>query len=635
MNPHPLPLVLRIVLLPTLLFSTASAQADSASPPAVNSLVSQAAAGQAADGWSYRPAISADGQVIVFSSSAADLVPSDRNGIWDVFARDLLSGKTERISETGQGVEADGSSGNWSPPAISGDGRYVVFTSLADNLVPGDENGVADVFLRDRVTGELALVSHRRDGRSANGWSDWPAISPDGRFISFTSLADNLTPGDSNHARDIFRYDRVSGQIERVSLAANGSQAVQGSGWISAISNDGGFIAFTSLSPSLVPGSASRFWQVYLRDVSAGQTHLISLSLAGAPGDGHSGYPGPLSISADGALVAFASQATNLVNADTNNHTDIFVRDWRSGQTRRSSVDTQGAEAAGVCLYPALSPDGRYITFSCLAALEPGDDNGAWDVYLRDRINHTTLRISIGLNGKGGNQNSGLWGPAPVSQDGRFVAFASQAGNLVPGDANQQWDVYRADLSVLRGARVVAEARKDIGMPYCQPSQSDTRACAKTGGCDGPYHGFNCGMCTDVVLDAASTGGGLDIQTAQGQDAADHPEHQYINGGPRSAHDLWQYFQYTGQALPANTPLRPGDAVFFDWNSDGIVEHAALVSQVWPDGRPKNLVDASGKLADNPAGLAKEMPWAPYDAQGWVGSARLGGLSGILPAIGN
>jgi Tol biopolymer transport system component len=600
------------------------------------SLISQASGGQAAAGWSYRPALSADGRTVAFASSAADLVPGDSNGAWDVFARDLSTGQLTRVSETASGVTADGSSGSWSSIVLSANGRYAAFASLADNLVPGDRNIAADVFLKDRQTGALTLVSHNLNGSPADGWSDWPAISADGRYVTFTSLATNLvsTP-PPGRTHQIYRFDRETGEVKLVSLTSTGAPAAQGAGWASAVSADGAAVVFTSQSQDVLPTSPSRFWQVYLRDLKQGQTLLVSRSLAGAPGDRSSGYPGSLAISDDGNLVAFASQATNLVNEDTNEHTDVFVWDRGTGLVRRSSVDTDGTQAAGDCFYPAISPEGRYVSFTCLAGVEKGDDNGAWDVFLRDRLNHVTLRLSTAPGLKGGNQHSGLWGPSPVSADGRSVAFASAASNLAGGDRNANWDVYLADLALLRGERMVAEARKDIGMPYCTILQSDTRACGNGSECGGPYHGFYCGVCTDVVIDAANAGGGVDLVMAQSQDMAEHPDHRYEMGGARSANDLWLYFRYTGQTLPAGEPYRPGDAVFFDWNQDGWVEHVALVSQVTADGQPKTLLDAPGELKGNPGGLANEFPWQPFEADALVGRARLGGTTGILPQIGS
>ena len=172
-------------------------------------------------------------------------------------------------------------------------------------------------------------------------------------------------------------------------------------------------------------------------------------------------------------------------------------------------------------------------------------------------------------------------------------------------------------------------------MPYCTVLQSPERGCNRPGGCDGPYHGYRCGVCTDLILDSAWSGAGVDIEMAQAQDAAEHPDHQYLRGGPRSAEDLWRYMKFSGQSLPPSEAYQPGDMVFFDWNQDGLVEHVSLVSQVNPDGSPRNLVDAPGEINGNPAGVASEVAWQAYHTQALAGHARLGGAGGEIPSIGD
>ncbi|MGH8881247.1 MAG: hypothetical protein ACRD0P_28525, partial [Stackebrandtia sp.] len=198
----------------------------SPTPPAATSCenttrVSVASNGSQANDFSENPAISADGRYVTFSSGASNLVPGDTNATYDVFVRDRRTGATSRVSVASDGSQANDTSDG---PAFSADGRYVAFVSLADNLVPGDTNGAHDVFVHDRRTGATSRVSVASDGRQANHASSGPAVSADGRYIAFGSLADNLVPGDTDGWLDVFVHDRETGATTRVSVASDGSQ---------------------------------------------------------------------------------------------------------------------------------------------------------------------------------------------------------------------------------------------------------------------------------------------------------------------------------------------------------------------------------------------------------------------------
>ncbi|MGD9519826.1 MAG: TolB family protein, partial [Armatimonadota bacterium] len=170
--------------------------------------VSVATGGGQANDWSEGPSISADGRYVAFHSSADNLVPGDTNGHEDIFVHDRLTGETTRVSVATGGGQAN--QGSWEP-SISADGRYVAFHNLASNLVPGDTNGSEDVFVHDRVTGQTTRVSVSTGGGQANGESGKPSISADGRYVAFESLASNLVPGDTNGVEDIFVHDRGGG----------------------------------------------------------------------------------------------------------------------------------------------------------------------------------------------------------------------------------------------------------------------------------------------------------------------------------------------------------------------------------------------------------------------------------------
>jgi Tol biopolymer transport system component len=396
--------------------------------------LSVSSAGEQGDGPSAAPAISAEGRFVVFSSSASNLVPGDTNGHIDVFVRDRDSGTTERVSVSSAGEQGNSISGM---PAISADGRYVAFWSQAYNLVPGDTNGYPDVFVRDRVSGTTQRVSMSSAGEQGNYDSLWPSISADGRFVAFMSQASNLVPGDTGYY-DVFVRDRVSGTTERVSVSSAGEQG-NGPSSDPAISADGRFVVFSSSASNLVPGDTNGHIDVFVRDQVSGTTERASVSSAGEQASYYSRDP---AISADGRYVAFWSQAYNLVPGDTDGYNDVFVRDRVSGTTERVSVSTAGEQASYDSWYPAISADGRFVIFSSLASNLVPADTGYDDVFVRDRVSGTTERVSVT---SAGEQGDGPSSDPAISADGRFVVFSSWASNLVPGDTNANCDVFLRD----------------------------------------------------------------------------------------------------------------------------------------------------------------------------------------------
>lgn len=379
--------------------------------------------------------ISADGRYVAFETVAGDLVPGDTNNAWDVFVRDRVNGTTERISVSSAGKQGNSHSDR---PTISADGRYVVFQSEASTLVPGDDNTAYDVFVRDRQTGQTERVSVPNSVPQAYGSSGSPSMSPDGRYVVFDSIAPNLVANDTNGRNDVFLRDRMTGTTTRISLTGSGVQGNADSQH-PAVSADGRFVAFRSTASNLVPGDTNAVDDVFVRDLQKNTTERVSVSSAGVPGDDNSHQP---SISSDGRHVAFHSKATNLLadGADRNGRGDVFVRDRQTGTTERVSVGAGGTEANLVSSGASISADGRYVTFTSLAAtLVPYDTNSAYDVFVRDRLLGTTVRVSVNDAGIQGDDDSSS---AEVSADGRFVVFHSLAANLVPGDTNADNDLF-------------------------------------------------------------------------------------------------------------------------------------------------------------------------------------------------
>lgn len=335
--------------------------------------------------------------------------------------------------------------GRSSTPAVSGDGRFVAFGSAASNLVSGDTNGVEDIFVRDRGTGATLRVSLSSSAAQGNGNSYNPAISDDGNFVAFESDASNLVSGDTNGTRDIFRRDRSSGTTVLVSLSSGGAIG-NGLSSNAAISADGRYVAFSSSASNLVSGDANGAGDIFVRDMVAGTTSRVSLSSSGVEGNGASSTP---AISDDGRYVAFTSWASNLVAGDTNGGYDVFVRDRTTGATTRESVGAGGVQGNGwASFYPSISADGRYLAFGSQATnLVAGDTNGATDVFVRDRTAATTTRVSTSTSGA---QATGGSSYAPttnswISNDGRYVVFQSDATNLVSDDTNGKRDVFEKD----------------------------------------------------------------------------------------------------------------------------------------------------------------------------------------------
>jgi Tol biopolymer transport system component len=402
------------------------------------------------------PTVSANGRRTAFYSTATDLVAGDTNTCAafgypaagtcpDIFVRDVISNTTTRVSVSSAGVQGDGPAGLFS--SISADGRYVAFESSASNLVTGDTNTCAssagncpDIFVRDLQTNTTTRVSVGITGTQAADASGRPAISADGRYVVFDSLANNLVTGDSGFS-DIFRKDTQTGAITRVSVDSGGGQANNDS-YSPAISADGRYVVFHSTASDLVandtntcggyttPGTCP---DVFLRDMQTNITIRVSVATGGAQGNGFSGNP---SVSDDGRYVAFVSSADNLVSSDSNGEGDIFVRDIVSGTTTLVSLDANGNSPTTSLSSddPAITANGQRVAFvsgaSFLVAL---DNNSAYDVFTRDWFGGQTVRASTSVTGTEAN---GLSYYSDITDDGRFVVFDSFASTLVtPGNS--------------------------------------------------------------------------------------------------------------------------------------------------------------------------------------------------------
>lgn len=404
--------------------------------------VSVNARGNQALGASYHPSISADGRYVAFESYANNLVPGDTNGTWDIFVHDRQTVVMEHVSVDSQGVQGNNLSRN---PSISADGRYVTFESYATNLVPGDTNANPDIFVHDRQTGVTERVSVDSQGVQSNSMSRNASISADGHHVSFNSHANNLVPGDTNWTEDTFTHNRLTGATKRVSVNSRGVQANHTS-YKSSNSADGRYVVFTSDANNLVPGDTNYDPDIFVHDCQTGVTERVSVDSFGAQGHGQSGIRGPSCLSADGRYVAFQSEASNLVLGDTNGLADVFVHDRQTGVTERVSVDSFGAQANGYgneSDYPSISANGRYVAFESGADnFVPGDTNGRLDAFVHDRRTGVTERVSVNSFG---TQDSWSSTHSSISADGQHVAFDANSSDLVPGDTNGTWDIFVHD----------------------------------------------------------------------------------------------------------------------------------------------------------------------------------------------
>lgn len=352
-------------------------------------------------------------------------------------------GATVRISQT-----AGGSGGGGTSPTVSRNGRWATFISSSQGLVADDTNGVADAFLADRQNGTLERVSLGSGRAQINGATTWASISDDGRFVTYLSTATNAVTGDTNALADVFVHDRQTGATERVSVSDSEAQATGGAASSKVdISADGNLVVFVSAATNLVTGDTNTMPDVFLRNRSAGTTQRISVSSAGAQqtAAGTTAVESP-QITPDGRYIVYVSTGAGLVTGDTNARRDVFVRDRTANTTVRASVKTGGGQAAvgtDGAAQPNISANGTWVTFhSDSTDLVPSDTNAQNDVFLRNMSAGTTERVSVGASAAQGNQ-AALRGA--VSDDGRYVTFASSSTNLVTADSNSRWDIFRRD----------------------------------------------------------------------------------------------------------------------------------------------------------------------------------------------
>jgi hypothetical protein len=390
------------------------------------------------------PSLSGDGQFVAFESSEAKLVPRDPNRSLDVFVRNIGSNSTELISIRASALPSYSPNGpnTLSLFSVSSDGRFIAFSSDADNVVANDTNGSRDAIVRDLLLGTNLLVSANTNNLPANNFSTGPVISGDGRFVAFTSTANDLVPGDSNKALDVFVRDMQTGLTTLISVKTNSSGPGNKDSYLPFISTNGRFVVFRSTATDLAPGSFTGVDNLFLRDRQLGTTTALTTNGGWSP-----------TMTPDGHYIAFGDGSDRIYVRDTQASATIFTKSASialiisiSPNGRRLLYGDNGglyvvdpvansASSLVTSSYPAyksgglrFSADSRFVA-AALTTANPVTNQ----IYLIDLQTSTTLLVSHKFNSASlvGNASSGS---PDISADGRFIAYRSLATDILPAD---------------------------------------------------------------------------------------------------------------------------------------------------------------------------------------------------------
>lgn len=430
---HQRPRLLTLALLAPSLALPALADGPGPSRVSVSSTGAEGNGSSGPSGETRVHAVSDDGRYVAFLSQASNLVSGDTNNRLDVFRRDRQTGTTVRVSVGDAGQEGDKNSLGL---AMSADGRFVAFSSDATNLVAGDANGVPDVFVWDAQTGTSTCVSRTPGGATGNGASAAPAISGDGLLVGFESFASDLVAVDGNGFSDVFLHDRASGVTSLVS-ATPGGAAGNGVSEMPALSADGSTFVFSSGATDLGPADPNNLRDLYVRDLTSGTMERVT-----KPGVTFNGTSVEPSVSADGRWIAFSSGATNIV-PNTQTIGNVFLHDRQTGSFEIASLGLDGTDGNGPSFHASLSADAQWVAFQSSATdLVPGDTNIAYDVFVRNLDQGWTERVSV--DHTGAQLDIASRAPA-LGADGRFCAYHTPDGDVVPDDFNGTYDVFLHD----------------------------------------------------------------------------------------------------------------------------------------------------------------------------------------------
>lgn len=649
-------------------------------------------AGEPADRWTYQPDISWNGEFAVWSSPADNLVENDKYDGSDIYIRDK-NGLISLISVNSHAVQSNG----WSfDPAISADSRYIAFASLASNLqnkysIP-DTNGLADIYLHDRNRYTTERISVSTSGQQVTGWSKEPSISSDGRYIVYTSSASDIVAGDDNNFNDLYLYDHLTKDVRIISRSSE-NQAANGHSFNPSISSLGRYIAFisnaTNLSPDAKPG-------IFLYDQVDRNLIKIPFNIESSNPNQEQRISKP-ALSGDGAVLVFSTtdgtKNTIYSYEFVGDKLESIFSSSSEQDTHYYPIPVDVSDGGRFVVYPGKQFEGSQVLHvydrettkineltldriiennSIVVALRVSPDGGEILIQSVDSSTHSELQNKNTINYLYSIRNdfkdniasqvygwvsdgSGL--PlsgvdilvkeerfAKTDQRGDFKISGLSRGThtLAPAKKGYVFEPQNFLLSYTNPMAsppesasfigipegVIEAARHDIGMPYSLERGCDSPFTP----CEGPFHGYFSGDCTDLIIDAYRYGADFHLGWAIEWDAYINPWHYYRWRDARNSHDMWRYFAYSGQLLSHEQMYLPGDIVFFDWDEDGISDHVAMVSEINRKNRPLKIIDATGYIDENPDGLAIEMEWKSYHNTNTQGHARWNGASSIKHA---
>lgn len=425
-------------------------------------LISMDEQGNPGNESSYASSLDSGASSIVFSSLANNLVPSDSEDQTDIFLRDRLKDETTRITEA-SGVGANGFNGY---PLITSDGMYVVFNSRATNLATGTDNSNYEILLFDRSAGTLETVTSNEQGNSPNRSSTNPSISGNGEVITFSTQATDLVHGIEPGRTVFAEYDRSEQQVATVEPAITHGSLGNDYSVIAASSLFGRHVVYASAAQNLLPPSVYGVEDIVLRDRALGINERITVTTSDDATSILSYYP---SISDDGRYVSFTS--IGFLDGDTNFRYELFLRDRHLQTTRRIGQNADGDAPDGDGYFSAVAPNGEWVAFSSRATnLVPDDSNGVGDMFLYNVASEALEIVSLGVNGEQANGRSTT---PSFSADGRYLAYRSEASNLVSDDSNDAADLFILDLDSRQVTRVTSDGTEANDNAF-RPSVSES-----------------------------------------------------------------------------------------------------------------------------------------------------------------
>lgn len=397
--------------------------------------LSQTEAGVGGDGESGYPQTDGDGRYIVFQSRAENLVPNS-NSDYDIFLKDRVTNEVTLVS---RGMDNQPANGYSSSPYISEDGRYIAFSSYASNLVTAPLSATLNVFVYERETGEIELVSTNSEGEPGNEQSIAYGISNDGRYVLLTTDSGNFSDVDTNETSDIYIKDRQTGVMKLVSMGMGGAGANDGS-YMPNMSTNGRYIVFTSLATNLIGDDSNGTWDIYWHDRESDLTKIASRATDNSQNQGYVAYS---SVTDDGRYVGFVAEGNSIhPNALPGNNDNLILHDMQTGMNRLVSEDGDGnAVAAGGTGMDFTANGEKVVFFAYDCTLVPTDTNGQEDVYLKDLGTGATEIVSLGDGGIAGDEMSRY--PA-VNRDGTVIVYSSLATNFATNDSDMVEDVFAA-----------------------------------------------------------------------------------------------------------------------------------------------------------------------------------------------